>query len=484
MRQRGTLLLGVGLLSEVFYLVLTVRLPWWRYGGRLRSWSELLSSGDRWGAGSVAGTGAGWVALGACLIGIGVLMAAYIGGWRLVQGGANHGRERRIVWGFAGLFAVTLFWLMPITSDLFTYLSQAHLYTDLGANPLVHAVVDGSGVDPIHNRVQDRLLMAYPTHYATSPSVYGPAWTLVSALGTLGTHDVPGGLVYLKGLAVLAFLACGWSLERILRQLRPESALEGLYLFAWNPLVLLMAVGDGHNDVVMVAAVLLALWSLLRESWALAFGMLALSVWIKFVSVIFLPLFAVYVWRQMGKADGRAVSRGPLRAAVPGGDLWPLIVRGGLAVAAVSVVVLAPFWPIDWVTGLAGRLLLPANWVGKTSGLAAQIMTAGLLLFAMTYVVVARRLSCSLKSAGKHGSRQQASGGAFLQLVDASFAVALLAFVLGAARSQPWHLLWPAALAGVARQWWAWPVVIGLSAVMLAAQVWIEWGTPGIGFAF
>ena len=43
-----------------------------------------------------------------------------------------------------------------------------------------------------------------------------------------------------------------------MHRLTPGAALEGLYFFAWNPLVLLMAVGDGHNDIVLVALVLLA----------------------------------------------------------------------------------------------------------------------------------------------------------------------------------------------------------------------------------
>ena len=67
-------------------------------------------------------------------------------------------------------------------------------------------------------------------------------------------------------------------------------------------------------------------------------------------------------------------------------------------------------------------------------------------------------------------------------LLNACFAAALLVFLLGAARSQPWHLVWPAALAGLSRWQWAWPLVAALSALMLVAQLWIEWGTPGLQF--
>jgi alpha-1,6-mannosyltransferase len=255
LRTLGTVsLVGVGLISEAVYLAVVMRLPWWRYGDTLHSWSQLL--GGSWGGGAL------------CVAGIGVLMAVYLGGWYAVRQGAA---DRRVVWGFAVLFALTLFGLLPITSDLFTYLVRADLLTDLGVNPLLRAplqVADSS------------LLSAYRSHYLNQPSIYGPVWLLLSAPGALG-DGVAGGLIYLKGLAVAAYLGCAWLLERILRQRGRQDSIEGLYLFAWNPLVVLMAVGDGHNDVVMMAAVLLASWLLLNRRWILSFAILALSVWIK-----------------------------------------------------------------------------------------------------------------------------------------------------------------------------------------------------------
>jgi hypothetical protein len=442
LRAVGTVsLVGLGLVSETVYLAVVMRLPWWRYGDTLHSWSQLLGRG--WGRGAL------------CVVGIGVLMAAYLGGWYAVRHGAG---SRRVVWGFAVLFALTLFWLLPITSDLFTYLVRADLFTDLGVNPLLHAplqVPDGS------------LLSAYPSPYTSQPSIYGPVWLLLSAPGTLGREGVAGGLSYLKGLAVAGYLSCAWFLERILRQMRPQDSTEGLYLFAWNPLVVLMAVGDGHNDVVMMAAVLLAYWLLLNRRWLLSFAILALSVWIKYVSAMLVPLIALYALRSEPRAD-----IGP-RSPAGWRDRWRLVWRGGLVAASISALVCIPFagaWgstPTDpWLPNLAERLLWPSNWVGAPSDLAAWTMGGGVVLFGLAYLVLAARLLRGPIS--------------WQRLMNASFAVALLAFVLGAARSQPWHLLWPASLAGLSDLRWAWPLIAGLSAMMLVVQVWVEWGAPGL----
>jgi hypothetical protein len=346
-----------------------------------------------------------------------------------------------MIWGFAGLFAATLFWLMPMTSDLFAYLSQAHVFTDLGGNPLLDAPLDFS--DPV--------VLAYPTFYASHPTAYGPAWLLMSAPGTMGPWDVVTGLFYLKGLSVAAFLGCAWLLERILQMLRPASAMEGLYLFTWNPLVLVMAAGDGHNDIVMMVLVLLSVWLLLRERWLLAFGALTLSIWIKYVSLILLPLFVFYVWRRSG---GKQCSKG-----------WVPLVGGGLVVAFVSICVFVPFWDLENLLRLFERFLWPVNWHRGGTHSSLWAMRAGLLLFAIAWVGLLWRV------------RQ--GDGSVQPLVNAGFAASLLAFVLGAARSQAWHLIWPLALAGLSNRRWAWPVVVALTAVMLGVQVWVEWGAPG-----
>lgn len=406
--------------------MLSVRLPWWRHAETLLRWAELLGSDG--------------ATCAICLGGVGILMTLYVWGLRCARAG---GADRRIVWIFAFLFALVLLWLLPITSDLFAYLSQAHMLTDLGANPMLQAPID----------IPDPFLRNYPTVYDMRPTAYGPAWVLLSAVGTMGAHDVPMGLLYLKGLAIVAYLASAWLVERILFELRPDLALEGLYLFAWNPLVLLMAVGDGHNDMVMMALALLAIWLLLRERWAPAFGALALSVWIKYVSLILLPLFAIYAWRCLG-FERRQASLRPLA-------------RGWLAAAAVSLVLVAPLSPPEGLVAAAVRLLHPLNWRVGVGDLPASVLGVGLCLFCIAYVYLLVRFWRGSSS--------------FQELVDAGFMALLLAFLLGAARSQPWHLLWPATLAGLSGNRRTQAVIVGLSGLMLAVQVGVEWAVPSFG---
>jgi hypothetical protein len=454
------------------YAAAAVRLPWWRYGSRLYAWSEVL--------------GSDWLSFIITAAGMGFLVACFLAGWRQVRRGA----ARWLVWVGAAAFGLIAMWLLPITSDLFTYLSQAHLLTDLGLNPMSTA--------PLNARA-DALILSYPTRYSMKPSMYGPVWHLLSSVGTLGRHDIAAGLLFLKGLALVAFLGSGWLVERILLQIRPRAALEGLYLYAWNPFVVWMVVGEGHNDALMMALVLLSLWFLLRDRWLAALAFVVLSVWTKYVSAIFVPLYVVYGLRQAERAAVKAGGPGVLRR-------WAVLAVRGLAVAfLVSVLVLAPFAlvpagraedavhgmrlvgrssqektqaplvgassngaasPAGQLPGLLDRFARPLNWPSAPESLVAWALAVGLALFAVLLVAVTWWL--------------WREGASYQDLVNAAFCSSLLLFVLGAGRSQPWYLLWPATLGGLSNLRWAWPTIVVLSVVMMGTQLWIEWGTPGL----
>ncbi len=438
-------LIFCGLICEAIYLGLAFRVPWPVYGHQLRSWSALLGRGE--------------AVLPVYLAAVACLFGAYAVGWQVLR--KLVAAPRWVLWAGAIAFSATLFWVYPITCDLFDYLGSAHLLTDIGANPLL---VSRSAF-PNHAFFQ-----AYATPYTNSPSAYGPLWNLLAAPATLGAHDGTFGLVWLKGLAVASFLACAWLVERIAAMALPPSppiperrsvqpAAAALYLFAWNPLVLGAAVGDGHNDLAMMALVLVSLWGLLRRRPVIALVALTLSAGVKYVSALLLPVWGLYVWRTTPAARRR-----------PG-------LTTGIALSIVAAVaMMAPFWDRSLVPTLLERLLTPDTWTVAPERTARWLMGAGLVVLAGLCAAQVLRLNRALQD-------DQTAPAA---LVETSFTLLLFTFLLGAARSQAWHLLWPLALAPlvVARSLRAATaaavVSLGaLSALMLASLGWVEWGRPG-----
>ena len=135
----------------------------------------------------------------------------------------------------------------------------------------------------------------------------------------------------------------------------------------------------------------------------------------------------------------------------------------------VTAIIMTPFWPFEWVAPAIQRLAVPANWYVDVSNLPTLALGAGRVVYGLAYVPLLRGVS---------GDRRSQAC-----LFDRVFVASLLIFVLGAARSQPWHLIWPAALAGLSRKRWAWPAVAVLSVAMLLGQVWVAWGAPGLPIA-
>jgi hypothetical protein len=461
-RRSAIALLVCGLMCEAWYLGLAVRVSWPQYGHQLTSWSTILGRGN--------------APLLLYMAGVACVSAAYLAGWRIVR--RMRGVPRSLVWGGALLFSTTLFWVYPITCDLFDYLGSAHLLTDLRANPLL---VSRSAF-PDHE-----FFHAYATPYLHLPSAYGPLWNLLAAPATLGAHDELFGIAWLKGLAVASFLACGWLIERIAsglarRRRHPESSgsaahrprrgnpvpspagedalrpgIEALYLFAWNPLVLVATMGDGHNDLAMMALVLASAWCLVRQRPVAALVPLTFSAGIKYVSALLLPLWGLYLWRTVPTFRRKRI----------------LIMGAAFSVAGAAAMV-APFWDPAVLPSILARLLTPDTWTVAAGPTIRWLMNAGLALLAVAYVLQIWKLN-------RFYTAQQSALG---PLVESACTLLLLTFLLGAARSQPWHLLWALALAplvAVAHGWRATPtIVLGpLSALMLASFGWVEWGQPG-----
>jgi hypothetical protein len=231
-RQRPSLsLIIVGLASAGVYLTYVLLFPLTVYGRAPRPYDMEQIARDRPWMGAV------WVA-GLILLFLGYLVAI-----RVTQRASV---SFWLVLAFGLVFGVTLIWLYPVTAtDLFSYVMRARVQVVYGANPMT--------APP--GRFPDDPLLPFVGEWKNSLSPYGPAWELLAgAVAALGfTGAVSGALAY-KVVALLAYLVC---MAALFWGTGGDST--ALLFFAWNPLVLLQGLGNGHNDLVMLAWLVLAL---------------------------------------------------------------------------------------------------------------------------------------------------------------------------------------------------------------------------------
>lgn len=246
------------------------------------------------------------------------LFALALAAWRAARAAADNPRLRR--WallppvGFALLLALT----RPLTSrDLFYYILAGRVLGVHGANPYRAPPTAFPG-DP---------LLAY-TNWGDYTLPYGPLWALLGAgLARLAGGDLLWSVLAFKAVALAGYFAAGALIWSGLRA-RGRPPLPGTVLWLWNPLVLWEFPGNGHNDVLMIAGMLLGLRLLLADRPRAALLALAAAALVKYVALALIPLALWYLLRPLSGWPAR------LRQALCLG--WPA--------ALLCAAALAPFW--------------------------------------------------------------------------------------------------------------------------------------------
>lgn len=237
------------------------------------------------------------------ILGLGVLFLSY---WRMLRivhelsrlDPSGSSALRKWILGFGFLCGVILIGLYPITAlDVVLYVVRARLWTLYGASPMVALPM---------NFPQDPFI-TLAGEYAKQPSPYGPLWELVAQIPLqLGITGIAGGVIAMKIISLLSYLGMGILIGWHARQDSSRfnvSSLTALTFFALNPLVLMQAIGNGHNDMLMLLLMTLGLVLWQRDRWAPATLALTLATLIKITGLILLPLFgmailaASFTWR-------------------------------------------------------------------------------------------------------------------------------------------------------------------------------------------
>lgn len=165
-----------------------------------------------------------------------------------------------------------LFMLIPVVTspDLYSYIAYARAAVIYGLNPLT--------VTPrmIHNDIIYNYVL-----WVDQPSAYGPSWTLLACLfqGVLSLCHLGNYILAMVltlrtwGLVMhLSSVALIWSISGSLQRLHgivsQEKRLRATLAFAWNPLLLLEACTNAHNDTTLLFLLLLAIWFLVRAQLA------------------------------------------------------------------------------------------------------------------------------------------------------------------------------------------------------------------------
>lgn len=331
-----------------------------------------------------------------------IAFAAYSGAlmlsWR--QRGATPG----IAWSLGpciGLFACAVVFLPNFDSDIYNYILRGRIAAVYGESPY-RVVADTYPDDPVYK-------YAEPRYTRRLDAAKLPSWKLVNiALASLGGDRPVVNLLLYRSVFFIVNVANAVLIWQILKRTQPDLAFFGVVFYGWNPLVAIF--GQSKTDTFMVFYLLTGVLLLVLQRQRLAAVFLALSVWVKLIT---LPLLGV---KWLGELKTRS---------------WKSLLTGA---AAFALVTLAVYLPFGDVPGLIWMHLTQMDKAGSTSpGAVRTAITAGFALLTVALGFV------------QNGS---------LDRLLKSWALVLLYFALFLTKlNLGWYMMVPIAIVALTAEW-------------------------------
>lgn len=314
--------------------------------------------------------------------------------------------------------ALILLFLYPFdAADIFDYIIHGRIQGIYGANPY-QVVPNQFPNDPF-------------IHYAawnSDPSPYGPLWAMLAAV----TARLAGNGIIANVLAFKFLVGIFWAgniglVAAILRRAAPARALAGVFLFAWNPLVLYETFGNGHNDMTLIFCLLLAVLALQHRRFTCVILALVMGILFKFIPALLLPAAGLIALRQLPNLRAR------LR----------FVLVTTVAAGVLLVMVYYPFWfGIETLPfGRRAQLFtasLPAvvyTWLTFDLGWKQAAFLINLFAAGVTFTFAFWQ--------GWRASRNPT----WLSFTQASLNILLFYLLLTCPWFQQWYTLWPLGLA-------------------------------------
>jgi alpha-1,6-mannosyltransferase len=194
---------------------------------------------------------------------------------------------------FAIILCSLAFLIFPFHStDVFGYINRGWQQVHYGLNPYVYRLADTPSWK------QDPMLAP---HWLYNPNPYGFLFSLLArVVCQIGNGHWLLTLALFKAVNVLAYAGVGWIIWLAGKRWPSTNRTSALYLFLWNPLILMDQIANGHNDLLTGLLVALAIYCAIvrREFWILP--LLMLAGLFKFAPLVLLPLALIFTVKRAG----------------------------------------------------------------------------------------------------------------------------------------------------------------------------------------
>lgn len=382
-----------------------------------------------WLAGAFGSTG-----LDIGSVGVVFVLLAMLASYIAVVLAADRLSGRAVLMTIAALHAVILLAPPLLSTDVFSYQAYARMGATYGMNPYLFGP---------HSIALDPVFPFIGAKWSYIPTAYGPLFTMLSY--ALAPVSIAASALAYKALATvssLVIVALVWKAAR----LRGGSPVRAVALVGLNPLLVVYGVGGGHNDLVMLAAMMAGVYLLLVHRERAAGGAIVAGAALKLTGALVFPFALAGAARRGTRSRRRELVIGVAAVA---------------SALAVCSLVLFGTGPLHLI-GTLRQTQSEGDW-HSISGFFSTLAGFGSIGHAVALVLdgAFAAVTCWLVvKAWRHE----------LDWIDGA-AWATFAMIVTAGALLPWYVAWlmPLAALGSDRRVWRWSVV--LTALVLTIQV-------------
>jgi alpha-1,6-mannosyltransferase len=233
--------------------------------------------------------------LGGLIAVLGLMFVSYA----VMVRGAHWLTARPVLIGIACLNLLLLLAPPLLSTDVFSYVAYGRIGAVYGSNPYLHGP-NAIAFDPLYPFIAAK--------WIKTPTTYGPLFTGLSYL--LAPLNVAVNVIAYKTIAAVSSLVVVlmvWSAAR----LRGLSPVKAVAIVGLNPVIVVFGIGGGHNDLLMLAILLIGVYALLAQKQRSSGALIVTAVAIKLTAAVMLPFaLAQSASRQSGQRGRRAVLAG------------------------------------------------------------------------------------------------------------------------------------------------------------------------------
>jgi len=190
----------------------------------------------------------------------------------------------------AVLFRLLFLLAIPnLSQDFYRFVWDGRLILE-GLNPYLHTpneLMESSiGLFPQMNTLYEGMGALSAKHYSNYPPVHQMPFIIAAFISK---HSILGSIVVLRLILISADLGILVFGKKLLKKLNKPT--RTMYWFILNPLVIIELTGNLHFEGLMLCLFIMSLCFIHSKKWHIAAVVMALSIAVKLVPVLSLPLF-------------------------------------------------------------------------------------------------------------------------------------------------------------------------------------------------